>query len=125
MRDGVALPLEDHVHSLGVLLDPALLLDKQVAAVVRNMFHQLSLMCSLRLLRILHRHLQLETPRCTHAMPQRAVQGGSGRGNSQAGMGRGLEIFIQSTTYPYLGALCKHTSHTPLNLALYTQCRHS
>ena len=29
--EGVALPLKDQVHSLGVLLDPSLLLEAQVA----------------------------------------------------------------------------------------------
>lgn len=37
----VALPLNDHVHSLAVPLDPALLLDKQVVSVARNAFYQL------------------------------------------------------------------------------------
>lgn len=36
--DGLALPLNEQVHSLGVLLDPCLLMDKQVAAVVRSAF---------------------------------------------------------------------------------------
>lgn len=38
---GVALPLKEQIHSLGVLLDPGLLSDKQVAVMSRGTFHQL------------------------------------------------------------------------------------
>ncbi|KAF7253219.1 hypothetical protein EYD10_00056 [Varanus komodoensis] len=41
--DGVALPLKDRVHSLGVLLDPEMSLESQVAAVARSAFLQLRL----------------------------------------------------------------------------------
>lgn len=40
MLDGVALPLKDQVLSLRVLLDQALLLDKQVESVARSAFYQ-------------------------------------------------------------------------------------
>lgn len=40
MHDKVALLLTDEVHSLAVLLDPALLLHKLVVAVARSTFHQ-------------------------------------------------------------------------------------
>lgn len=47
--DRVVLPLKDHVFSLALAhLDPALLLDKQVAAVARSTFHQLQLAHQLR-----------------------------------------------------------------------------
>ena len=46
--DGVALPLKEQVRSLGVLLDPQLLLDSQVAAVARGAFAQLRLIRQLR-----------------------------------------------------------------------------
>ncbi|KAF7253695.1 hypothetical protein EYD10_00878 [Varanus komodoensis] len=46
--NGVALPLRDKVHSLGVLLDPELSLEAQVTAVARNTFLQLRLIHQLR-----------------------------------------------------------------------------
>ncbi|KAF7238180.1 Complement C1q-like protein 3 [Varanus komodoensis] len=46
--DGVALPLKDRVHSLGVLLDPELSLEFQVAVVARSAFLQLRLIHQLR-----------------------------------------------------------------------------
>ncbi|KAF7235045.1 hypothetical protein EYD10_18102 [Varanus komodoensis] len=46
--NGVARPLRDRVHSLGVLLDPELSLEAQVMAVVRNAFIQLRLIHQLR-----------------------------------------------------------------------------
>lgn len=42
------LALKYHVHSLRVLLDPALLLDKQSVAVARSAFYHLWLICKLR-----------------------------------------------------------------------------
>lgn len=39
--DGVVFPFKGQVHSLGVLLNPGLMLDKQVAAVGKNAFRQL------------------------------------------------------------------------------------
>lgn len=47
MLDGVALPLKDNVHILGVLLDLALLFDKQVEAVTETAFYQLCLILRL------------------------------------------------------------------------------
>ncbi|XP_053155745.1 uncharacterized protein LOC128346445 [Hemicordylus capensis] len=41
--DGVALPLKDQVHSLGVPRDPALSLEAQVASVARSAFYQFRL----------------------------------------------------------------------------------
>lgn len=38
MLVGVVLPWQDHVPSLGVVLEPALLLDKQVVAVAKSEF---------------------------------------------------------------------------------------
>ncbi|KAF7254272.1 putative RNA-directed DNA polymerase from transposon BS, partial [Varanus komodoensis] len=46
--NGVALPLKDKVRSLGVLLDPELLLEAQVTAVARSAFFQLQLIHQLR-----------------------------------------------------------------------------
>ncbi|KAF7239825.1 Ran-binding protein 17 [Varanus komodoensis] len=46
--DGVALPLKDRVHSLGLLLDPELSLEAQVTAVARSAFLQLRLIHQLR-----------------------------------------------------------------------------
>ncbi|KAF7247172.1 Protein HEATR9 [Varanus komodoensis] len=46
--NGVALPLRDRVHSLGVLLDPELSLEAQVMAVARSAFLQLRLIHQLR-----------------------------------------------------------------------------
>ncbi|KAF7243358.1 Collagen alpha-1(XXIV) chain [Varanus komodoensis] len=46
--NGVALPLRDKVHSLGVLLDPELSLEAQVTAVARSAFLQLWLINQLR-----------------------------------------------------------------------------
>ncbi|KAF7254753.1 Formin-2, partial [Varanus komodoensis] len=46
--NGVALPLRDRVHSLGVLLDPELFLEAQVMAVARSAFLQLRLIHQLR-----------------------------------------------------------------------------
>ncbi|KAF7247022.1 putative RNA-directed DNA polymerase from transposon BS [Varanus komodoensis] len=46
--NGVALPLKDRVHSLGVLLDPELSLEAQVTAVARSAFLQLRLIHQLR-----------------------------------------------------------------------------
>ncbi|KAF7250405.1 Vacuolar protein sorting-associated protein 13A [Varanus komodoensis] len=46
--NGVALPLRDKVHSLGVLLDPELSLEAQVTAVARSAFFQLRLIHQLR-----------------------------------------------------------------------------
>ncbi|XP_053106346.1 uncharacterized protein LOC128325025 [Hemicordylus capensis] len=46
--DGVALPLKEQVRSLGVLLDPALLLEAQVEAVARGAFAWLRLVRQLR-----------------------------------------------------------------------------
>ncbi|KAF7239274.1 Inactive carboxypeptidase-like protein X2 [Varanus komodoensis] len=46
--NGVALPLKDKVCSLGVLLDPELLLEAQVTAVARSAFFQLWLIHQLR-----------------------------------------------------------------------------
>ncbi|KAF7236044.1 putative RNA-directed DNA polymerase from transposon BS [Varanus komodoensis] len=46
--NGVALPLRDKVHSLGVLLDPELSLEAQVTAVARSAFFQLQLIHQLR-----------------------------------------------------------------------------
>ncbi|KAF7251619.1 HHIP-like protein 1 [Varanus komodoensis] len=46
--NGVALPLRDKVHSLGVLLDPELSLEAQVTAVARSAFLQLRLIHQLR-----------------------------------------------------------------------------
>ncbi|XP_053169630.1 uncharacterized protein LOC128353010 [Hemicordylus capensis] len=46
--DGVALPLKEQVRSLGVLLDPALLLEAQVEAVARGAFAQFRLVRQLR-----------------------------------------------------------------------------
>lgn len=37
----VSLPLKDRVDKLGVILDPGLLLDKQVTAVAMSAFYQL------------------------------------------------------------------------------------
>lgn len=45
MLGGVELTQKDFVRSLEVLLAPALLLDKQVAAVARNVFYLLWLIC--------------------------------------------------------------------------------
>lgn len=42
MLDWVTLPQKDQVCSLRVLLDPALQLDKLIAAVAKNAFYQLS-----------------------------------------------------------------------------------
>lgn len=39
MLEKVAFPWKDQVQSLGVLLDPILLLDKQVGSVVRSVFY--------------------------------------------------------------------------------------
>lgn len=39
----IALPMKEQVYSLGVLLDSELLLDKQVADMVRSVFYQLQL----------------------------------------------------------------------------------
>lgn len=36
MLDGVVLPRKDQIHSLGVFLEPALLLDKQVVAMLKS-----------------------------------------------------------------------------------------
>ncbi|KAF7246976.1 CMP-sialic acid transporter [Varanus komodoensis] len=47
-HNGVALPLRDKVHSLGVLLDPELSLEAQVTAVARSAFLQLRLIHQLR-----------------------------------------------------------------------------
>lgn len=41
LLDWVALPLKEQAHSLGVLLDLVLLLDKQVAVLTRSEFYQL------------------------------------------------------------------------------------
>ncbi|KAF7252094.1 RutC family protein in vnfA 5'region [Varanus komodoensis] len=46
--NGVALPLRDEVHSLGVLLDPELSLEAQMTAVARSAFFQLRLIHQLR-----------------------------------------------------------------------------
>ncbi|KAF7251687.1 putative RNA-directed DNA polymerase from transposon BS [Varanus komodoensis] len=46
--NGVALPLRDKVHSLGVLLDPELSLEAQVMALARSAFLQLRLIHQLR-----------------------------------------------------------------------------
>ncbi|KAF7248327.1 putative uncharacterized transposon-derived protein F52C9.6 [Varanus komodoensis] len=46
--NGVALPLRDRVHRLGVLLDPELSLEAQVTAVARSVFLQLRLIHQLR-----------------------------------------------------------------------------
>ncbi|KAF7238001.1 RNA-directed DNA polymerase from mobile element jockey, partial [Varanus komodoensis] len=46
--NGVALPLKDRVHSLGVLLDPELSLEVQVTVVARSAFLQLQLIHQLR-----------------------------------------------------------------------------
>ncbi|KAF7237138.1 Protoheme IX farnesyltransferase [Varanus komodoensis] len=46
--NGVALPLRDRIRSLGVLLDPELLLEAQVTAVARSAFLQLRLIHQLR-----------------------------------------------------------------------------
>lgn len=43
MMDKVRLPLKDQVHSQEMLLQPALLLGKQIAMVARNAFYQLGL----------------------------------------------------------------------------------
>ena len=39
--DGVALPLKEQVRSLGVLLEPSLSLEPQVASVAQSAFYQL------------------------------------------------------------------------------------
>lgn len=44
---GAALYLKDPVLSLGVLMDRALLLNKQVADVAQSVFYQLQLVCQL------------------------------------------------------------------------------
>ncbi|XP_061470050.1 uncharacterized protein LOC133379228 [Rhineura floridana] len=46
--DGVTLPLKEQVRSLGVLLDPLLSLEAQVASVAQNAFYQLRLVAQLR-----------------------------------------------------------------------------
>ncbi|KAF7247761.1 Maturin [Varanus komodoensis] len=46
--NGVALPLKDRVHSLGVLLNPKLTLEAQMLAMARSAFHQLRLIHQLR-----------------------------------------------------------------------------
>lgn len=45
--DGVALSLKKQVCHLGVLLDPGLVLDEQVATVVRSAFYQFCLLSQL------------------------------------------------------------------------------
>lgn len=45
MLDRVVLPQKDNVHSLEVLLDSTLMLDKQVVAAARGMLSQLPLVC--------------------------------------------------------------------------------
>ena len=45
--DGVALPLKEHVHSLGVLLEPSMSLEAQVASVAQSAFYQLWLVAPL------------------------------------------------------------------------------
>ena len=46
--DGVALPLKEQVRSLGVLLEPSLSLEAQVALVAWSAFYQLRLVAQLR-----------------------------------------------------------------------------
>ncbi|XP_061487326.1 prostacyclin synthase isoform X4 [Rhineura floridana] len=46
--DGVALPLNAQIRSLGVLLDPSLSLEAQIASVARGAFYQLRLVAQLR-----------------------------------------------------------------------------
>ena len=46
--DGVALPIKDRFHSVGVLLDPELSLDAQVNSVAKSTFYQLRLIYQLR-----------------------------------------------------------------------------
>ncbi|XP_061485295.1 uncharacterized protein LOC133385720 isoform X1 [Rhineura floridana] len=46
--DGVTLPLKEQVRSLGVLFDPSLSLEAQVASVARNAFYHLRLVAQLR-----------------------------------------------------------------------------
>ncbi|XP_053142271.1 uncharacterized protein LOC128340742 [Hemicordylus capensis] len=46
--DGVARPLKDQVHILGVLLDPAPSLEVQVASMAQSAFYQLRLICQLQ-----------------------------------------------------------------------------
>ncbi|XP_061451815.1 uncharacterized protein LOC133369973 [Rhineura floridana] len=46
--DEVTLPLKEQVRSLGVLLDPSLSLEAQVASVARSAFYQLRLVAQLR-----------------------------------------------------------------------------
>lgn len=48
MQDGFVLPLKDQGRSLGIILDTVLLLDKQVAAVVRSASYQLRLVMELQ-----------------------------------------------------------------------------
>lgn len=43
IKDQVALLLKEKMCILGVFLEPGLVLDKQVAAVVRNAFYQVGL----------------------------------------------------------------------------------
>ena len=46
--DGIALPLKEQVCSLGVLLEPSLSLEAQVASVAQSAFYQLRLVAQLR-----------------------------------------------------------------------------
>lgn len=52
MLEGMALPLKTHVRSLGVFVDPSLLLTVQVMAAARSSCYQL------RLIRQLHHFLE-------------------------------------------------------------------
>ena len=48
LLDGVAVPLKEQVCSLGLLLEPSLSLEAQVALVTRSAFYQLRLVAQLR-----------------------------------------------------------------------------
>ena len=45
--DGVPLPLKEQVRNLGVLLEPSLSLEAQMASVARSAFYQLQLVAQL------------------------------------------------------------------------------
>ncbi|KAF7250254.1 hypothetical protein EYD10_03943 [Varanus komodoensis] len=80
--NGVALPLRDRVHSLGVLLDPELSLEAQVTVVARSAFLQLRLIhqlrpflendCLVRILQLVQNRaarLLMGTGHCSHITP--------------------------------------------------------
>lgn len=48
MLDSVVLLLKAQFHNLGVVLDPEMLLDVHMAAVVKNAYYQLTIVCQLR-----------------------------------------------------------------------------